>query len=128
MRHFYFTFFWIVCILFLCLIDTKELPSVSYLELLEFDKIVHIILFGLLVLSLTIALRKQSVIRWIRNNAMLIALAFSILYGCVIESIQFFVVPERTGEFDDILANVIGSVLGIVFFRFIYGKQLFRAS
>jgi VanZ family protein len=104
------------------------LPSVSYLELVEFDKIVHVILFGLLVTSLTIALRKQSRVSWLRNNAMLIALAFSILYGCVIESIQFFVVPERTGELDDILANVLGSVLGIVIFRFIYGKQLFRAS
>ena len=64
MRHFYFPVFWAVSILFLCLIDTKELPSVTYLELMEFDKLVHIVLFGLLMLSCTVALRKQTKIAW----------------------------------------------------------------
>ncbi len=128
MRHFYFPVFWAVSILFLCLIDTKELPSVTYLELMEFDKLVHIVLFGLLMLSCTVALRKQTRIAWAQKNAMVIALLFSIVYGSVIEVVQFFMVQDRTGELYDVLANGIGALLGILFFRIIYGKELFRAS
>ncbi len=128
MRHFYFPVFWAVSILFLCLIDTKELPSVTYLELMEFDKLVHIVLFGLLMLSCTVALRKQTKIAWAQKNAMVIALLFSIVYGSVIEVVQFFMAQDRTGELYDVLANGIGAFLGILFFRFIYGKELFRAS
>ncbi len=128
MRHFYFPVFWAVSILFLCLIDTKELPSVTYLELMEFDKLVHIVLFGLLMLSCTVALRKQTKIAWAQKNAMVIALLFSIVYGSVIEVVQFFMVQDRTGELYDVLANGVGAFLGILFFRFIYGKELFRAS
>ena len=128
MRHFYFPVFWAVSILFLCLIDTKELPSVTYLELMEFDKLVHIVLFGLLMLSCTVALRKQTKIAWAQKNAMVIALLFSIVYGSVIEVVQFFMVQDRTGELYDVLANGIGALLGILFFRIIYGKELFRAS
>ncbi|MAR67791.1 MAG: hypothetical protein CL833_11140 [Crocinitomicaceae bacterium] len=128
MRHFYFPVFWAVSILFLCLIDTKELPSVTYLELMEFDKLVHIVLFGLLMLSCTVALRKQTRIAWAQKNAMVIALLFSIVYGSVIEVVQFFMVQDRTGELYDVLANGIGAFLGILFFRIIYGKELFRAS
>lgn len=128
MRHFYFPVFWAVSILFLCLIDTKELPSVTYLELMEFDKLVHIVLFGLLMLSCTVALRKQTRIAWAQKNAMVIALLFSVVYGSVIEVVQFFMVQDRTGELYDVLANGIGAFLGILFFRIIYGKELFRAS
>ena len=128
MRHFYFPVFWAVSILFLCLIDTKELPSVTYLELMEFDKLVHIVLFGLLMLSCTVALRKQTKIAWAQKNAMVIALLFSIVYGSVIEVVQFFMVQDRTGELYDVLANGLGALLGILFFRIIYGKELFRAS
>ena len=128
MRHFYFPVFWAFSILFLCLIDTKELPSVTYLELMEFDKLVHIVLFGLLMLSFTVALRKQTRMAWAQKNAMVIALLFSIVYGSVIELVQFFMVQDRTGELYDVLANGLGALLGILFFRFIYGKELFRAS
>ena len=128
MRHFYFPVFWAVSILFLCLIDTKELPSVTYLELMEFDKLVHIVLFGLLMLSCTVALRKQTRIAWAQKNAMVIALLFSVVYGSVIEVVQSFMVQDRTGELYDVLANGIGAFLGILFFRIIYGKELFRAS
>ena len=114
--------------MFLCLIDTKELPSVTYLELMEFDKLVHIVLFGLLMLSCTVALRKQTRIAWAQKNAMVIALLFSVVYGSVIEVVQFFMVQDRTGELYDVLANGIGAFLGILFFRFIYGKELFRTS
>ena len=124
MRHFYFPVFWAVSILFLCLIDTKELPSVTYLELMEFDKLVHIVLFGLLMLSCTVALRKQTRIAWAQKNAMVIALLFSVVYGSVIEVVQSFMVQDRTGELYDVLANGIGAFLGILFFSIYLWKGI----
>ena len=128
MRHFWFSIFWSVSIFFLCLMSTEDLPSIDYLQLLSFDKLVHAILFGLLSLSLLVAFRRQNKVNYIRKKAILIAVLFSLIYGLILEIVQYSLVEDRTGEVYDIVANMLGCALGIVFFRLIYGKQLFSAS
>ena len=128
MRHFWFSIFWSVSIFFLCLMSTEDLPSIDYLQLLSFDKLVHAILFGLLSLSLLVTFRRQNKVNYIRKKAILIAVLFSLIYGLILEIVQYSLVEDRTGEVYDIVANMLGCALGIVFFRLIYGKQLFSAS
>lgn len=112
----------------MCLMSTEDLPSIDYLQLLSFDKLVHAILFGLLSLSLLVAFRRQNKVNYIRKKAILIAVLFSLIYGLILEIVQYSLVEDRTGEVYDIVANMLGCALGIVFFRLIYGKQLFSAS
>ena len=108
--------------------STEDLPSIDYLQLLSFDKLVHALRFGLLALSLTVAFRRQKKSNTFRRKALSLAVLFSMIYGVVLEFLQYTLIEDRTGEAYDIIANLLGCALGIVFFRLIYGKELFRAS
>ena len=128
MRHFWFPFFWALSILFLCALGADDLPSVRFPDFFNFDKCVHAIMFGVLSMSLLIALRRQSRYQTLRKKALLISCCFAISYGVAIEILQYFLATGRIAEFQDIFANTVGCVLGICFFRLVYGKALFRAS
>ena len=108
--------------------STEDLPSIDYLQLLSFDKLVHALVFGLLALSLTVAFRRQKKSKTFRTKALLFAVFLSMTYGVILELVQYTLIEDRTGEAYDVVANLLGCVLGIVFFRLIYGKELFRAS
>lgn len=128
MRHYWFPLFWALSILFLCAIGTEDLPSVGFLDLFSFDKFVHAFMFGVLAMTLLVALKRQSRFQLLRKRAIIISLVCSIAYGVLIELLQYFLSTGRSAEFQDLIANTVGSVLGIYFFRLVYGKELFRAS
>ena len=128
MRHLWFPLFWSLTILFLCTLGTEDLPSIGFLDLFSFDKFVHTMMFGVLSLTLITGLRKQDLSATLRRKALLVAGGFSVLYGVVIEILQFLMDTGRVAEFQDLLANTVGCALGIYFFRLVYGKELFRAS
>ncbi|MFT7612480.1 MAG: VanZ family protein [Parvicellaceae bacterium] len=128
MRHFWFPLFWALCILFLCTIGTENLPSIGFLNLFSFDKFVHALMFGVLALTLIVAFRRQGRISLFNKRAILFATLGSVLYGTAVEILQYLMSTGRSAEWQDILANTVGCVLGVYFFRLVYGKQLFRAS
>ena len=128
MRHYWFPLFWALSILFLCTIGTEDLPSVGFLDLLSFDKFVHAAMFGVLNLTLLVACRRQLRFHVVRKKAIIIALVFSLAYGTIIEVLQFFLATGRSAEYQDIVANTVGCIIGLYLFRLIYGKELFRAS
>ena len=78
--------------------STEDLPSIDYLQLLSFDKLVHALLFGLLALSLTVAFRRQKKSNTFRRKALSLAVLFSMIYGVVLEFLQYTLIEDRTGE------------------------------
>lgn len=128
MRHFWFPLFWALSILFLCTIGTEDLPSVGFLDLFSFDKFVHTLMFGVLTLTLVVAFRRQARFSILSKKAILIAFVSAVFYGTAIEILQYTMSTGRSAEWQDIVANTLGCVLGVYFFRLVYGKQLFRAS
>ena len=65
------------------------------------------------------------------KKILVIVALFLLIYGIIIEVLQTKLTMNRMGEFHDVLANVLGIVLGILLFRFIrklelnYNKGLF---
>lgn len=65
------------------------------------------------------------------KKILVIVALFLLIYGIIIEVLQTKLTTNRMGEFHDVLANVLGIVLGILLFRFIrklelnYNKGLF---
>lgn len=101
---------WTLLILVLTLTPSSSLPSTS---LFSYDKLGHIGVFTILsylfVSGLNVNRPKQ-----LSNNAYL-AFFVTITYGIAIEIMQAFI-PERGMEFFDMLANGLGSILGISMF------------
>ena len=85
-----------------------------------FDKLVHFIMYGLLASITSLSLGAAEHNRPQRILAGCFVL--SILYGVVMESIQFFL-PTRTFSWTDIMANTIGSATGIILLNTILRKS-----
>ena len=102
-----------LAIFVLFFMPTDELPEVNFSAV---DKIVHgLIYFIFINLWAAFFYQKNSFrfdIKWAS------ILFFSILlYGIIIEILQGLFTASRIADIFDILANLIGSLLGILFFK-----------
>ena len=88
-------------------------------NLLSFDKVVHFFIFGILVFLMIIGLNKQYTYLLLRQNAVQISLGAGIIYGLLIEFIQYLI-PGRTFELTDIVANSLGCFIGLGMFYLVY--------
>lgn len=101
-------------IAFLCGLPGKDIPHISFLELLSFDKFVHASIFFILVLLIYFAIRKTPN----RKNALVVALCFSVPYGGILEILQQELFEDRTADLFDFIANTFGSFLAWVYVYF----------
>lgn len=114
---------WIILILFLCTMPGSAIPKVSFLDKLHADKIVHFFLFGGTVILLAYGYFKQ---KGHLSVPGLFSIAFVVtLYGLAIEFIQKYLVPNRSFELMDVLADGAGALMGALIFRWI-GKRFLK--
>ena len=103
-----------VFITIIFLIPTNEMPELSNF-LIPIDKIIHVFIF------LALTFLWLSYINSLLNNTKPIVLFFilvvCLLYGILIEVIQEFYVSSREAEFFDVIADLLGVSLGLLFFR-----------
>lgn len=83
------------------------------------DKFVHIVMYAVLCLLLVVGFMKQSHNTILKFNAIKLALITSNLYGLLMELSQLLS-PNRTFEWEDVLANSGGTVIGIAIFWILY--------
>ena len=111
---------WGMFILVATLTPGKSLPSSS---LFRFDKLIHIIIFGVfawLVLRayfLSVKNTNRS-----KTNVYLIVGAATILFGIAIEGMQQYI-PDRGADRYDIIANTVGIIAAQVIFYFIHRRK-----
>jgi len=86
----------------------------------SFDKVIHFGLYGGLAGILIVGFKKQDRYKRLRLEAIKAALAFSIVYGIVIEIFQGTVFVARSIDLLDIAANIVGSFFGWIGFYLIY--------
>lgn len=98
------------------------MPEKIFLGLASIDKVGHTMLFAILVLILLTNLVKQFRMYHYLNAFRLLSLTVGILYGGLIEIIQFYYYPGRMGDIRDFVADIIGCFLGLLVFRLIYGN------
>ena len=102
---------WALVILLLSITPGPNLPPVN---LWEFDKFAHVGVYALLTFLLSAAHRAQfssPKSRSIAGSGIWFVIA---LYGLLIELVQGNFIPGRYFDVLDILANIIGSSLGIL--------------
>lgn len=118
MKNLFKTYWKTFCVLFLILYasTTRSTPDIGFTHMIpHFDKVVH---FGMyFVLAFTACYDR----RYLSSNNIIRLLPvffLSILYGIMMEILQEYFFPPRTGSFYDCLANATGSMAGCVFFFF----------
>ena len=119
-RHFTFSILWALLILMLSLVPGSELPEMSFWELLTFDKVMHIFMYGVFAFKTMMAASKQNSIWWMRRWAGVFTIAVVSLFGVSIEIMQETLLPDRYGDWVDVLANTIGVFSGLYIFRAVF--------
>ena len=111
---------WAILILYFSTKGKINLPD-SWGNLLSMDKIGHFWIYGIFTFLLLRGLIFPFS-KW-KEKGVQIALSISILYGIGLEVIQYAFFPGRYFEFLDIIANIIGSFIGLLFFNFLMKKH-----
>ncbi len=117
---------WAVLIMILCGLPGKKLPKLSFLEWAKPDKIVHLVLFGVmsfLLLKLFFADKEKRTTRY-----KFIAVSASVVYGVLIEILQATIFIDRTGDYRDALADALGAFIGLWIFNYLVKKQSSRIN
>ncbi len=119
-RYNVFTFCWMLLVLLLTLTPGDNMPKTNlWASVLSFDTVAHFSVFGTLVFLMIIGLSKQYTFHFLRRKAIVVSLTVSILYGVLIELMQYSI-PGRHFEFFDILANSLGCFVGFGVFYLVY--------
>ena len=100
---------WAAFILVLCLMPGRDLPTVN---ILEFDKLVHIGVYIVLSLLTYYGWRKQDAYPWFKRATFLKILVLLSIYGFAVEVMQELFTADRHFDIFDALANSTGAVLG----------------
>lgn len=92
---------------------------------LGLDKVVHILMYASFAFLCIWGYREQFVSNGkdYRIKAMALTAVISIMYGGLTEIMQEYIVPMRTGDWYDFLADAIGTLLGISVFCTFFRKK-----
>jgi VanZ family protein len=123
-KHTKWSMLWALFILILCGIPGRDIPHISFLELLSFDKFVHASIFFVFVLLTIQGFVLQTIFLKLQSFAKLAALAICILYGGLMEIMQGTLFIERSADIYDFIANSFGCLMGLLFFEKIKAKLI----
>jgi len=99
------------------LINTNSLPSRNFNIS---DKALHAFAYFLLIWSWLLVFRNKT-----SYKSNLLIFGFLIGFGIILELLQGGMMQHRTADWKDVLANVVGLMLGLVTFKYVY-LSLFR--
>ena len=104
---------WAAVVLVLTLTPANGMPSTPVWELLSFDTAAHAGVFAVLAGLSWFSMRRQQ--RWPRlaRHAGLVVLTGCILFGGLIEVLQFAMHLGRQAEWSDVLGDAIGAALAL---------------
>lgn len=86
------------------------------IDILSFDKLAHMVLFGIQFWFLAIGQSKKYVFSYKRMRVGRVAFIITLLYGAGIELMQGYLLSGRTMDIMDMLANTIGALIGWLLF------------
>lgn len=110
---------WAMISLAACGVNGNSLPKVSF-NLIGIDKLAHFILFGVQSFLIIHAhQRGKSKIDWSHVH---LAVGIGVVYGILIEFLQYSVFINRSYDYADMLADALGAVSCYGLTKLIYKK------
>jgi len=102
---------WTVIIGTLCCLPGKVLPNESGFRIPQFDKLVHICMFGGFVFLWNLYLSKRTTAMNVLLKGFFIFFVIGNIYGVGMEYAQKYWIPGRDYDLADIIADMIGAGL-----------------
>jgi len=122
MKSFLPAIIWGIFILIMSSFPGDDIPKSFIFNIPFADKIIHFFLYFLLVILILFgSLRKSKNTLIIRK--FLFAFFISLLYGILMEVLQYFVFITRSADLMDIVANIAGSFIGLLTFYYIKERK-----
>lgn len=115
---------WALLILILCGMPGKDIPHISFLELLSFDKFVHAAIFFVYILLTIRGLLIQTRYPYLQRNAKMVAFIFCVIYGGLMEVMQGTMFEDRSMDIYDFIANSFGCFIGWMCYNWMERKFL----
>lgn len=126
LKHTKWAMLWALLILILCGIPGRDIPHISFLELLSFDKFVHAGIFFVLIVLTVRGFILQITFNKVYQNSRVIALLICVAYGGMLEIMQGTIFVERSADIYDFIANSFGCLMGIVMYSWVEKKILIK--
>ena len=126
LKHTKWAMLWALLILILCGIPGRDIPHISFLELLSFDKFVHAGIFFVLMLLASRGFTLQTTFNKVHQNPKMIALLICVAYGGLLEIMQGTIFEERSADIYDFIANSFGCVMALIMYSWIEKKILIK--
>lgn len=111
--------FWFGIIALVISIPGSNIPKSSLLNIPYFDKLVHACMFAVFSLLLVYGFFKQPKSSFFARQAYILAFILCTIYGGATELMQYFFFASRSGEVVDFIANISGSVVGMIAFHYL---------
>ena len=103
---------WSLIILLLTGLPGNAFPEIpNFLEWLSPDKIVHLVIFGMLTFLILWGYRDKYAGNY-KKRLVYTAIIVTVLYGILTEVLQYYVFIGRSGNYFDALANTLGAFIG----------------
>ena len=112
-----------IVILILTVLPGSLFPRVK--PAIGLDKVAHIFMYAGFVFACLWGYRSQFVSKSLdyKKKAILLAIIISIAYGGLTEMIQEYLVPTRSGDKFDFIADCLGTDLGALFFYLFFHRK-----
>ena len=114
---------WLLLVTFLLVLPGSAFPKETWLSKIQFDKLVHIGIFAVMVWLFCRAFYQKNTSLQKLKNTFIIITASAILYGLLMEFVQKNLVPNRSFDEWDLLADAIGAFIGYFFSNWFYIKK-----
>ena len=100
------------------------MPEMVFWDFANADKLAHFGVFSVLSFLMVRGFLLKTPFFGLKNKKIILTLVITIVYGGLIEYTQSFI-PGRSLEFNDMLANGLGSMIGVFAYSFLKKNNFF---
>lgn len=115
-KSFIYTFVWSITILVFCLMPSSSISRV-HVPVQSFDKVLHFLIFLIFTWTLTYGFTSSTDQRGLSLKCTIICFVISVLYGGLIEVLQYILTQDRHGDWFDLLADAVGVIVALLTYR-----------
>ncbi len=109
---------WFVFATILFCLPGKALPERTWFNVIFLDKWIHIFLFAVLVSLIGLPFLESFMSKKKRSFIMLSIAMNCLLYGIVMEVVQYYFIPNRSFDLKDIVGDGVGCFIGWYFIQY----------
>jgi len=106
---------WFLTVTALLSLPGKAFPQENWMSKFQLDKLVHILLFLIMVILWVNALGKKYPTKNLYMSLCIVVSCAATIHGVIMEFIQLYFVPNRDFELNDIFADAAGAVIGSLY-------------